>query len=198
MFLTITLRTHPATFLVLLYSCWLPQIIYNAVAGTRRAFHPAYLYGMAVSRMFIPLYVFGCPQNFLSLLLVEASSFSFSPLACFILLIWTTIQVGVLVVQDICGPRFFIPKLWLPQRYDYGRPIPRHPSSDSSSTNRDVETTETQECIICYNPVELTHGNGNYMIAPCDHVFHRDCLTRWMAVKLECPICRNPLEETEE
>lgn len=195
MFLTITLRNRPGTFLLLLYSCWLPQIVYNAVAGTRRAFHPAYLYGTAISRMFIPLYVFGCPHNFLSLLLVEASSFSFSPLACFILLVWTTIQVGVLAVQDFCGPRFFIPKAWLPQRYDYGRPIPRQSSYESAG--RDVETTaETCDCIICTEAVQLTPGN--YMIAPCDHIFHRDCLTRWMAVKLECPICRNPLEETDE
>ena len=211
MFATITLRNTPVVTVLLLYSCWLPQIVYNAVAGTRRALHPVYLYGTAVTRLFIPLYVFGCPSNFLTLLLVEAAAFPFSLTACFVLVVWTCLQVGFLTAQDALGPRFFIPKQFLPQRYDYNRPVPHHlllrGSSSSSSSSAegaagDVEMTQTSseehslECVICYNELVLTRGL--YSISPCDHLFHKDCLARWMQVKLECPTCRAPLEEEEE
>jgi len=210
MFATITLRNMPVVIVLLLYSCWLPQIVYNAVAGTRRALHPVYLYGTAVTRLFIPLYVFGCPSNFLTLLLVEAAAFPFSPAACFVLVIWTCLQVGFLTAQDAWGPRFFIPKQFLPQRYDYNRPVPQHlllrgsSSSEGAASGEsgDVEMTQMSgeednlECVICYNELVLTRGL--YSISPCDHLFHKECLARWMQVKLECPTCRAPLQEEEE
>lgn len=233
MLVTISLRSQPVLIILLLYSCWVPQIVYNATAGTRRAFHPVYMYGMALTRMFIPLYVFGCPHNFLSLLLVETASFTFSPAACFVLIVWTALQVGVLAVQDMCGARFFVPKQWLPLKYDYNRPVPRHvlqnqslqqenassladsgetlASASASSTGTGSGTgsgtgtgigtgsgeptagpNESITCVVCYNAVQLTYGE--YMIAPCDHVFHHECLSRWMTIKLECPTCRSPLE----
>ena len=43
-------------------------------------------------------------------------------------------------------------------------------------------------CVICTSTVE-TNGS-QYMITPCNHVFHTECLVRWMDVKFECPLCR--------
>ncbi len=48
------------------------------------------------------------------------------------------------------------------------------------------------ECVICYNDID-TGDRTAYMIAPCNHVFHKDCLIQWMEVKMECPICRQDL-----
>jgi len=48
------------------------------------------------------------------------------------------------------------------------------------------------ECVICYNDID-TSDRTAYMIAPCNHVFHKDCLIQWMEVKMECPICRQDL-----
>lgn len=50
------------------------------------------------------------------------------------------------------------------------------------------------ECVICYTDIDTSDRTG-YMIAPCNHVFHKDCLTQWMEVKMECPICRADLPE---
>lgn len=36
--------------------------------------------------------------------------------------------------------------------------------------------------------------NKEYMITPCDHVFHSYCLELWLARKKECPHCRKQLE----
>lgn len=36
-------------------------------------------------------------------------------------------------------------------------------------------------------------GEVEVLVAPCNHKFHEECLTRWMEVKLECPTCRKVL-----
>ena len=46
-----------------------------------------------------------------------------------------------------------------------------------------------RDCVICYNEIDVNDRKG-YMLAPCDHIFHRHCLEQWMDVKMECPICR--------
>jgi len=48
------------------------------------------------------------------------------------------------------------------------------------------------DCVICYNDID-TGDRTAYMIAPCNHIFHKDCLVQWMDVKMECPICRHQL-----
>ena len=50
----------------------------------------------------------------------------------------------------------------------------------------------TLDCVICYNAIDV-HDRRGYMLAPCDHIFHKDCLVQWMDVKMECPICRTEL-----
>lgn len=46
-------------------------------------------------------------------------------------------------------------------------------------------------CAICYAAVDS--ALEDYMLTPCDHVFHQGCLTRWMDIKMECPTCRREL-----
>jgi hypothetical protein len=50
----------------------------------------------------------------------------------------------------------------------------------------------TLDCSICYDAINVRDQLG-YMLAPCNHLFHRDCLIQWMDVKMECPICRTEL-----
>ncbi len=40
------------------------------------------------------------------------------------LVIWTFVQLSVLYMQDQFGPRFFVPKFLLPEKYDYCRNVP--------------------------------------------------------------------------
>lgn len=44
-------------------------------------------------------------------------------------------------------------------------------------------------CSICYEPIDIRSRN-QYALAPCNHLFHRECLLQWMDIKMECPICR--------
>lgn len=52
--------------------------------------------------------------------------------------------------------------------------------------------SNTLDCVICCNAINH-HNRKGYMLAPCDHIFHKDCLIQWMDVKMECPICRTEL-----
>mmetsp|Transcript_6562 Transcript_6562/g.9692 ORF Transcript_6562/g.9692 Transcript_6562/m.9692 type:complete len:168 (-) Transcript_6562:99-602(-) len=50
------------------------------------------------------------------------------------------------------------------------------------------------DCVICcgdITPDEISRRE--YMLAPCNHVFHGSCLRSWMDVKMECPVCRTEL-----
>ena len=36
-----------------------------------------------------------------------------------------------------------------------------------------------------------------FMITPCEHIFHRECLEKWMEQKTECPYCRQKIPEID-
>ena len=36
--------------------------------------------------------------------------------------------------------------------------------------------------------------NKLYMVTPCKHIFHSECLEKWLEHKKECPNCRTSLE----
>ena len=88
----------------LLYSFWIPQIVYNAANNTKKPFFTShagtYPLLMSLTRLFIPLYIYGCPQNFIATM-GEQSAYShlFNPTACLVLAIWLTCQIVFLYLQ---------------------------------------------------------------------------------------------------
>ena len=48
-----------------LYSFWIPQIVLSVVTDARQGLKPAYVAGMSVLRLALPLYVWACPRNLL-------------------------------------------------------------------------------------------------------------------------------------
>ncbi|KAJ1849474.1 hypothetical protein LPJ73_003722 [Coemansia sp. RSA 2703] len=211
---------HPlaAPMMVLLlltsYSYWVPQIIRNARRGTSRGLRKDYLLGTTLLNLIFPLYAFACPE---SLSLNAPSAFVWALVA------YSFAQVLVLLLQDLLGPRFFVPASMLPEVYNYHPLLP--PDSDeeaavegNSDNADDAEHDEegsssedatpdqprsaraARECAICIQEVDVStsvasalFGRPSYMVTPCHHVYHTECLTRWMEMKLECPVCRAPL-----
>lgn len=119
----------------MLYSFWWPQVVHSAYTGRRHPFHSLYLYGTSVLRVLLPLYLLVCPNN-MFVMLVEYFSPQYDlsesaarkevldlPTAWF-LCAYVVLQVIVLELQTRWGPRFFIPSSWVPQRYNYHRPVP--------------------------------------------------------------------------
>lgn len=182
------------------YSFWIPQITRNIINNTVDTLSPVYVLGVSAAKLYTPLYLFTYKNNFL---VVKTNK-----LFGIALTLNVAFQILVLFMQHVFGrPRLFLPKSLLPEKYDYFRKIPQN-VLDNAANGR-------LECVICMEHVNapqeeddnsdsnsehaneesaLEEGNGSqYMITPCDHVYHKKCLTQWLDCKLECPFCRAPV-----
>lgn len=159
-------------FVFLIYSFWIPQIYCNVTRDSNRAFTLKYILGTSILRLLLPAYMYGCPANFIQ---IEPRPHYFVYLSIFV-----GLMVSILVLQDVFGPRFFFPKQLLPRIYNYKRPIP---------TNSAMDT----DCVICMSQVDVSIKL--YMITPCNHIFHQQCLIQWLEHKMECPTCRRQLPQ---
>ncbi|KAL8188619.1 hypothetical protein R6Q57_029907 [Mikania cordata] len=160
------------SIVVILQSFWIPQIICNVVGDSRKPLHPHYIVGMSVTRLAIPLYVFGCPHNFMRI----QPDYNF----CITLAALVAFQALILLLQHYLGSRCFIPRQILPEKYCYFRRV-------------DQDSNRATDCVICMTAIDLTQRPNDCMVTPCDHFFHSGCLQRWMDIKMECPTCRRSL-----
>ncbi|KAL4168374.1 hypothetical protein KRP22_011776 [Phytophthora ramorum] len=176
---------HLPVLVFICYSFWVPQIVHNVHREVRNPFDLGYLYGISALRLFLPLYFYGCPDNFLTAFPMYESKIN--PRFCYVLMAWMGLQVGILALQQRFGPRFFVPARFLPVKYNYERRINLQQLALLKDGDNSID------CVICM--VELDIEARDYMIAPCDHIFHRECLQGWMQVKMECPTCRHVLPE---
>ncbi|KAM5476246.1 hypothetical protein MauCBS54593_000931 [Microsporum audouinii] len=227
-----TIYTNTLSFIYL--SFWTPQIYRNIMRNCRKALRWEFVAGQSFLRLFPFLYFYFIPQN---VLLIRADG-----ITTLLLTSWIWIQIWSLVSQDILGPRFFVPKSWVPPAYDYhpilrdtsasgsaddleaGDTLPisslRAEQSEPSPASRDeVKEVDTRQdrrdfsCAICMQDINVSviAGDGNstgasvasgathlfsrraYMVTPCRHIFHSQCLETWMRLRLQCPICRESI-----
>eukprot|EP01025_Chloroclados_australasicus_P064017 TRINITY_DN849_c0_g1_i1.p1 TRINITY_DN849_c0_g1~~TRINITY_DN849_c0_g1_i1.p1 ORF type:complete len:617 (-),score=27.18 TRINITY_DN849_c0_g1_i1:841-2691(-) len=185
--LSYALKSYQHWMLMGLYSFWIPQIVYSAYNDTRQPLQPTYVVGMTLTRLVLPMYVYACPYG-----ISQAANLGLTfPL---VLMSYCFIQAGLLLLQWKYGPRCFIPKRFLPPKYDYYRQF-KPQNIDEGNSNREMDEEMgygSVECVICFNPVPL-NSRSQRMVTPCNHVFHPACLQQWMNVKLECPTCRHQL-----
>ncbi|GMG98576.1 hypothetical protein Nepgr_000416 [Nepenthes gracilis] len=99
--------------LLLMYSFWIPQITTNIIRDSRKPLHPHYILGMTITRLAIPLYVFGCPHNFMRIQPDRRW--------CICLGVFMGCQSLILLLQHYLGSRCFIPRQILPEKYSYYR-----------------------------------------------------------------------------
>lgn len=71
------------------FSFWIPQIVLCAFQNARQPLKLYYIIGMSLSRLALPLYLYGCPSN----LLRNAAS----PLLCVLLSAYLTCQVRTIL-----------------------------------------------------------------------------------------------------
>lgn len=106
---------------------------------------------------------------------------------------------------------FLFQKKPLKDYHDDGFLDPNSHSKDSLSkdSHSDQILRPKVDCAICMMPVELTIiprslaaitsspaiiiARQRYMVTPCQHVFHTECMDQWMRSRLQCPMCRNHL-----
>ncbi|KAL7823375.1 trans-membrane golgi-localized RING-finger ubiquitin ligase [Trichoderma gracile] len=92
-------------------SMWIPQIHRNIMRNCRRALKWQFVIGQSVLRLLPLAYFWLKPDNFL---LTRTEPRAFAMLA-----LWVWVQIFVLATQDAVGPRFGIPKGWMPDAWDY-------------------------------------------------------------------------------
>lgn len=56
--------------------------------------------------------------------------------------------------------------------------------------SRPYDATSCEVCAICTETVE---AHDRISEIPCGHVFHPDCIRKWLAIRPTCPICRKQL-----
>ncbi|KAL6248592.1 hypothetical protein RBB50_004847 [Rhinocladiella similis] len=210
-----TLRSGYANLLILAYfSFWWPQIYRNAMRNCRKALGWEYVIGSSVLRPLPILYWYFADHNILSI--------DTSPVTGVVLLGWLWLQVALLISQQFLGPRLLVRDSWCPPAYDY-HPVLREDdveandmsigllASASEAKDKDDKTRKVFDCAICMNEIDVpvvskTDGSGsgsgrgsawleqrNYMVTPCRHIFHAECLEGWMNLRLVCPVCREGL-----
>lgn len=223
-------------FITIFNSYWIPQIYRNVLRGSRTSFSWQFIISTSILRLLPVAYIESYKNPF-----NHHRDLGF----VVFLILWLGIQVTILFLQELLGPRFFLSDDYLPKTYDY------HPilfkgdlesgfnldaneliSDRSSSTNEDNRDLKyVTDCAICMQKLEIPvlnphsdlstsrsyglHVDDNastsllptsigkgastliarrkYMVTPCKHVFHTDCLENWMMYKLQCPVCRNSL-----
>lgn len=99
------------TMMFLYLSFWVPQIIRNTQRNSRRAFAWQFMIGQSILRILPVAYCYLYPHN---VLLVATDWRAFCVLAG-----WLWVQLWVLAFQDVLGPRFGMPKGWMPEAWDY-------------------------------------------------------------------------------
>jgi len=185
----------------ILYSYWIPQIIFNIKKNAEKPLSKIYLYGISTVQLYILVFIYNMDVN----INIE----NFNKKFIYIIAIYTALQILILSFQDKFGPLFLIPERFLPQRYNYHPILPISNESDEEKEQEQTDTNDestsaplesisvNQECAICFaNIVENNKvNNKDYMVTPCHHIFHTECLKHWMNIKMECPVCRSPLPQ---
>lgn len=186
LFLLFRVRATLPFVLVILYGFWIPQIWHSVAHNARRPVDPLYVVALGLGKIVAPLYFSLYEDNFLGL--------QPSPAFALFLTCWMALQCVFVLLQHKFGPRFFIPPFLQPRKYNYFHPLDGAAvaSTAAAEGTTDPEANRLQ-CVICLSPVEA--AQGQYMVAPCNHIFHVECLSRWMEIKMECPICRHALPE---
>ncbi|KAJ1827495.1 hypothetical protein LPJ56_001635, partial [Coemansia sp. RSA 2599] len=123
-----------ALLLATAYSFWVPQIWRNAKRGTSRGLRKDYILGTTALYLLFPLYAFACPQ---SLTFNQPSPFVWA------LVVYSLAQVAVLALQDLLGPRFFVPVSMLPEVYNYHPLLP--PDDEESLADAENEAENEAE-----------------------------------------------------
>lgn len=176
------------------YSSWWPQIFRNATKEISRPFLPSYIIGTSILRLLPLLYVCFDTDN--------VGYHRYDPTLAWTFVGWQLLQHAFLFAQYEFGGQFFLPSA---NSYDY-HPVVSEDLEECLHSDLHINDTENTavkqvDCPICMNPVDLVVENTpgtllmrrKYMITPCKHVFHTDCLEEWMDSKPECPVCRTPL-----
>ncbi|CCE78342.1 Piso0_000963 [Millerozyma farinosa CBS 7064] len=199
---------------VFINSYWVPQFFRNTLKNRRQAFSWPFVYGTSALRLL--------PILYLALYSENPFRHHYDPALAATVSIWVLVQLSLLHLQEMYGARFWINEKWLPKAYDYHpllqvSDVEHHYVSDilASIKSQPYDPTKASvlqakvDCSICMSEVTVPLLSNlaaqkllstadklhqqKYMVTPCHHIFHTDCLEDWLSYKLQCPVCRSAL-----
>jgi hypothetical protein len=191
----------------------IPQIVHHIRSGNPPFFESKFLIFFSSSKYLIFMYLRGCSENLLGIRFYYAL-----PSAGLAVVL---VSLAILYFQGTYGSKFFIPKYFKKDEFNYFIAKKEAIKTESSSvelTNMSQSTTEEHLCCICMVDISQSLSNDNslishcddiqnkiikrmikrkendfLMVTPCKHFFHPSCLGKWMEIKMECPQCRQLL-----
>lgn len=161
-YLLINFSKHPLITFLGLFSFFLPQVLFSIWKPNGRKKDTFFVVNILIYRGLLVLYYGLYPNN------ITRTTY---PKESLITLGLMMFEAFIIILQNYYGGRFFIPKFLLEEGYNY--------------YSRPAE--EGAICPICLAPIT---ADDVAMTTPCDHVYHSDCLERWMEEELVCPMCR--------
>merc|ERR1712146_561750 len=151
---------------------------------------------------------FMLPSSDYSVFMLEPRPWSYA-----VLVLWMALQDWMIRRHEKRGPMAILPKRWRPPVHSYNVPTAEvarllQGVDDSSCAICRLDLLE-DDASCPATPVQRTQadmpGGDHTAVAvdgggdeddtplwrtPCNHLFHRECLMRWMDEKMICPLCR--------
>ena len=61
-----------------------------------------------------------------------------------------------------------------------------NPSTHPEATDTNLEL----KCSICLDVLDAKYRLSSVLALECGHVFHENCISMWLGIKRECPVCK--------
>ncbi|CAJ2507793.1 Uu.00g089790.m01.CDS01 [Anthostomella pinea] len=151
-------------------SFWTPQIYRNVYRNCRRALSWQFVIGQSILRSVPIAYFYIWADNFA---FAETDWTAFAVLAG-----WVWIQIWALVAQSVLGPRFGIPKGWMPEAWEY-HPVLREDNMEAGGLPIGLVSASSSPTIERVKSNEESRGERNK---------HTNIHA------IDCAICREALE----
>jgi transmembrane E3 ubiquitin-protein ligase len=204
-------------------SFWIPQIYRNVIRNCRQAFTWEYLIGISILRLLPIIYCYTKSANTLSIdtdPFAAAVLTGYVILQVTALAVQQLLGPRLFVKESWCPPAYDYHPLLQDEVGDVesGSLLPIGFVASASEAKQKGDTKDKNssknlkifDCAICMNEIEVPVvpskeiaarsnlgaswlGRRTYMVTPCRHIFHTECLEGWMRLRLVCPICRESL-----
>jgi len=203
-------------------SFWVPQIVRNANRNCRRALRWDFVVGQSLLRLVPFAYFYGYRSNvvFAEVDMIDLAVLAgWVWLQCVMLVSQELIGARWFVKSKWVPPAYdYHPLLRedeeggnLPIGFSQAASSPEGPTLSAKPGERSEKGKKMFDCAICMQDLEVSvagpdgaleggiAGAGGllarrgYMVTPCRHIFHSQCLEGWMKYRLQCPICREEL-----
>ncbi|TFK18973.1 hypothetical protein FA15DRAFT_674849 [Coprinopsis marcescibilis] len=201
---------------------WLPQIMRSARRNRSSGLSKEYVIGTTLCRLFSAIYFLWCPKNVLDVEPRPWAPFlaTFVILQATIVILQDIISPSFFLPEKFKAAKGYdyhppMPPLdpEAPEQSlgdcaicmdsillgpSLRAKSEKHDQGVVSSSNADTDlrgatTSRRTGFFGAMQSVGSSNARKSYSLAPCHHLFHTECLEKWLAIKNICPQCRRPL-----